>query len=556
MNKISIFILSYFIGFSSLFSQTVVSPVEGSILLSGNFGELRTNHFHSGIDFKIGGVIGMPIKSVMEGYVSRISVSPWGYGRALYIDHPNGTTTVYGHLDHFAGEIETFVVDSQYVKQVFGLNIYPPKDLLKVKKGEVVGYGGNTGGSGGPHLHFEIRETESEDILDPIPAFMTKIKDNRAPKIQSLMAYPQTGKGIINGSTSKQIISIKKNKSGGESVEAIQAWGEIGFGVKAYDYMDGTSNIYGVRDVSLSVDGEEIFKYEMNKFGFYETRYLNSFVDWEEWTYKKSFYMKSFIDPGNLLRALQAKDGGMINIEEERIYKLCYTLKDLYGNTEILNFEVEGKKQDLPHYKPFGTLFTYSKDNEISRDGIDLKIPKGNLYTDIYFSYSMKKNYTPYSPLYNLHKRMPLHSYCPIQITIENDAFPDKSKYGIIFVDRNKRSWVGGKYEEGKISAEVRELGNYSVAIDTTPPVITEQTPASWGKSRKISFKVRDNLSGISAWSATLGGEFVLFEFDAKTATLFCKYDSKRMKSGTHELKLWVEDGRSNRSEYKKTITW
>lgn len=547
--------------YTTVSSQKLPSPLDIPIILSGNFGELRSNHFHSGIDFKTQGRIGLPIRAVKEAFVSRISVSPRGYGRALYLQHPDGTTSVYAHLNSFAAPIENFVRDSQYIKESFPVDLSLSEEIFHIKTGQIIGYGGNTGSSGGPHLHFEIRDTQTNEPIDPLPFFKTQIKDTRKPQIRAMMIYPQEGKGIVNGKTEKQVLKISKDKAGKDTVQTpINAWGEIAMGIKAYDAMNDATNIYGVRELSLSVDDKIVFHYILDRFSFAQTRYLNSFVDWEEWILSRKFYMKSVIEPGNLLNCYVKKDAdsnnGIINIEEERSYNFKYALKDLYDNTSILEFEVVGQKQDIPTFKPFGTYYAHSKDNITERDGVKLSIPKGNLYTDIYFTYSMLKNYTPYSHLYKLHKRWPLHKDCPLEITLCNDSFPDKEKYGITAIGEKKISWIGGVYQNGTIKTNIRELGAYTVSIDTTSPKILPILPNKWAIEKKISFKISDNLSGIAQWKGTLNGEFVLFEYDAKKALLFCEFDPKRMSIGKQKLELHVFDACGNEQSYKANISW
>ena len=301
MYKLYIAILFFFI--QTISAQQLRQPFDFPILLSGNFGELRNNHFHSGIDFKTQGVEGKPIHAVQDGYVSRISVSPWGYGNGLYLTHPDGTTTVYGHLQRFAPSIARYIKTQQYEQESFNVNLFLDPDQLPVKKGEIVAYSGNTGSSGGPHLHFEVRDTESEEVLDPIEYFKEKITDTRAPKIQGILVCPQSGKGVVNGSNRKLELKPVTAKNGKQTITGkIEAWGEIGLAVKAYDYMDNTTNIYGVKDITLRQDSQIIYHSNLNRFAFDETRYLNSYVDYEEWKERRSFYMRSFVEPGNRLR--------------------------------------------------------------------------------------------------------------------------------------------------------------------------------------------------------------------------------------------------------------
>jgi murein DD-endopeptidase MepM/ murein hydrolase activator NlpD len=537
----------------SAHAQEIVPPLDIPLFLSGNFGELRSNHFHSGIDFKTQGVTGIPVKAVKAGYISRINVSPYGYGRVVYIDHPDGTTTVYGHLDHFAPKIETAVRDSQYLKESFSVYLNFTPETFPLKQGEMFAYSGNTGSSGGPHLHFEIRTTSSDTPLDAIPAFKNKLKDNRPPEIREIRVFPQAGKGIVNGSAENQSFKIITDKEGKQTLSSpIKAWGDIGLGVKAYDRMDETSNIYGVREIMLKVNGEVIYHSVIDSFSFNDTRYLNSFIDWKEWRASQSFFMKSFIDPGNYFNIYRSPHKGIVHISEEKNYPVEYILKDIYDNTSVLTFNITGQTDSIPQPVNEGLLFVYNRYNEYRGKGIELSVPAKNLYTNVYLKIDTTWNYSPFAPLYSLGERTPLHNSCPLSLKIPNDTYPDKSKYGIVAVYGRGASWLGGEYENGKIATQIRELGAFSVTIDTIPPVITPIQPAKWAANRRIVFKISDNLSGIASYKGILGGQFILFEYDAKTQSLFYRYDDKRMVKNAHSLKLTLVDGVGNETHWER----
>lgn len=539
------------------FSQTAVLPVNIPVSFSGNFGELRSNHFHSGLDFKTQGRTGIPVRAVKDGYISRINVSPYGFGRALYIDHPDGTTTVYGHLDRFAKDIESFTLDSQYVKQSFRVDMSLSPRQFPVKQGEIIALSGNTGSSGGPHLHFELRNTKTEEPHDPLSLYVGKVKDTRKPEIRSFMLYPEAGKGLVNGKPGKQALLFKKDKKGNRSLtpSTAKVWGRVGFAVKAYDYMDNASNILGVKEVILNIDGKTVCHSDITHFAFSESRFVNSFIDWEEWVYRKELYMKSFIEPGNRLRIYRTAGNGIFNFNEERNYKIQYILKDLYGNTTEYSFTVRAEKQAIPAATPSGILFPFDKDNVFEQNGVSLSIPRGNLYTNLYFDFAISRDKEG-TPLFKIGKRAPLHTPCPLTLPLPNDNFPLKEKYGIVHHASNKKNWIGGSYENGRISTRIRELGDYSIDIDTVAPKIVALNKANWAKNKEISFKVTDDMSGVSSWKGTLDGQFVLFEFDAKRSHLFCKYDPKRMKSGKVSLRLEVKDGCDNHSIYEEIINW
>jgi hypothetical protein len=549
--------LIFFFCVSSVCAQQIVAPLDIPLFLSGNFGELRHNHFHSGLDIKTGGKTGLAVRAVKSGFISRISVSPYGYGRAVYIVHPDGTTSVYGHLDHFAPEIEQAVRDSQYLKESFTVNLHFTSRQFPVKQGKTIAYSGNSGSSGGPHLHFEFRETATDKAIDPLPFFKDKINDTRPPEIRDIRLFPQPGRGIVNGSAKNQSFSFaakKKSKKAAVPVK-IEAWGDVGVGIKAYDRMNGTSNIYGVNEIQLKVDGKEVFHSVMDAFFIDDTRYLNACIDWTDWIENRSFYTKSFTEPGNFLGLNRSLGNGIITFAEEKVYRLEYMLKDVYGNTARQTFDIKGKPMPLSPHSPGGVQFRCDRDNQYTGKGLSLSIPRKNLYTDSYLNIDTVAGHSPFAPLYMLGDRLPFHSYCPVSLEITNDSYPDKTKYGLVCIYKDQKTWLGGEYRNGRIHGRIRESGNFTVEVDSVPPQIKAVNPSQWGIEKRITFKITDDLSGIASYRGVLDGAFILFEYDAKKNALFAGYDSKRMqKSG--QLRLVVTDEAGNSAEFLYFLDW
>ena len=291
-----------------------IPPFDFPITFSGNFGEIRANHFHGGLDFKTGGTIGKPVRALADGYISRIRVTH-GSGYVLDVAYDNGYSTINRHLSAFVGDVARRVEDLQYEKESWEVEITPEPDEYPVKAGQIIALSGNTGYSFGPHLHLDMIETATDEYIDPLPFFMNKVKDKTAPRAEGIMLFPQPGKGVVEGKQTRRAFPAHPTKP-------ITAWGLIGAGIRAYDYMDGVQNKYGVKTVILEVDGEEVFRSTIDRFAYEENRYINS------WTHGQ--YMKSFIEPGNRLRMLQASNGnrGLVDINEERPYRFVYTLSD------------------------------------------------------------------------------------------------------------------------------------------------------------------------------------------------------------------------------------
>ena len=539
-------------------AQQLRKPMDIPVLLSGNFGELRSNHFHSGIDFKTQGVEGKPIHSVQDGYVSRISVSPWGYGNGLYITHPDGTTTVYGHLQKFSQKITAYLKEKQYEQESFNVNLSLTPDELPVKEGELVALSGNTGSSGGPHLHFEVRDTETEEPMDPIEYYKDLIKDTQAPKIQGVMVYSMPGKGVVNGSRRKLELKPVTAKNGKQTLTGkIEAWGEIGLAVKGYDYMDNTSNIYGIKDITLTADSQVIFHSNLDRFAFDESRYLNSFTDFEEWKEHRSFYIKSFVDPGNRLRFIESLNRGILTIDEPRTYHLTYQLADAFGNTTRLSIQIEGKEQPIPEVDTENTeLFHWWSDNRFGAKGIRLTIPKGNLYDDLYFRYSVKEDSTALGATHILHnKPVAFHKSAKLSLRLQTDTLENKQQYGIVRLQNGRRSWTGGVYRNGWVDADIKEMGSYTLGQDLVPPTITPLNPATWVSKQAIALRLSDNLSGVQTYRGEIDGQYVLFEMNSKSVITY-HFDKERLARGKHTLKLVVTDACGNQSTYTYPFTW
>ena len=548
----------FILGLLSLFLTTIISaqelrqPFDFPILLSGSFGELRNNHFHSGIDFKTQGAEGKPVRAVQSGYISRISVSPWGYGLALYLDHPDQTTTVYAHLQRFIPEVAAYVKAQQYAAENFTVNLYPEAGQFSFDAGEVIAYSGNTGSSGGPHLHFEVRDTQTEEVLDPFPFFGSQIRDTRPPRMDEILIAPVAERGIINGKTDKQTFKVTTTADGKSQLNAaITAWGEIGLAVKAYDYMDNTTNIYGVKEVRLSVDDQLIFLSDLDRYAFDETRFLNSFVDYEYWKNKRQFFMRSFVEPGNKLRFIEAMNRGIITIDEERTYRLVYTLYDASGNQSRLVFHIEGKPTEIPVADLTDTTpFHWHGENRFGAKGIRLTVPKGNLYADLAFRYQQDEDSLAFAGTHRLHdKPVALHGSAQLALRIQQDTIENKQQYGIVRIHNGKSSWIGGDYRQGWMDASICEFGNYSIRRDGIAPKITPVGAEQWMAKKRSVLRLSDNLSGVKTYRGEIDGEFVLFEMDNRSFVSY-KIDTNRFAKGKHTLRLTATDAAGNEAVY------
>ncbi|MDR2765519.1 MAG: M23 family metallopeptidase [Tannerella sp.] len=548
-------------GWSLFFAeaQSLRNPLDFPASLSGNFGELRANHLHSGIDFKTQGVEGKSVHAVRDGYVCRIAVSPWGYGNVIYLAHPEDSLmTVYAHLQRFSGTIAAWVTERQYEAERFAIDLTLEPEQFPVKRGNVIGLSGNSGSSGGPHLHFEVRDLLTDEPLDPLPFFKEQIKDSRPPGVRAVMAHPVEGWGVVNASSRKQQWTPVLRHDGATVLnEQIKAWGKIGFSIQANDYMSGTTNVYGVRELSLFVDGEEIFHSLIDRFSFDETRCLNAWVDYETWRKQQAFFMKTFVEPGNRLRFITGKNRGFLTIDEPRVYHLVFLLTDACGNSETFAMEVIGEEQAIPLPDKQGTTpFFRQEDSRFGEKGIRLLIPEKSLYSHLDFSYASREDTTFFSDVHRLHDRpVPLHHPAHLSLFLLRDGLTEKRQYGIISLRNGRSSWVGGTWRESWLEADIRELGlEYAITADTVAPKITPVNPAQWVRNETITFRLTDNLSGVDSYRGTIDGHYVLFEMDGKKSLIRYTFDPHRLSRGKHVLSLTVKDACGNVARYEKTF--
>lgn len=524
------------------------SPFDFPILLSANFGELRPNHFHNGLDIKTQGVTGKPIHCIADGYVSRVAVLHGGYGQAIYVTHPNGLTSVYGHVISFAKNIQACVRQYQYAHETFVCDLKFQPGQFPVKKGDIIALSGNEGASAGPHLHLELRRTETGEYIDPMPYFKHLLKDSKAPVGSLIGIYPIQGKGVVNGASHKKLLAI------GNLKQPVHAWGEIYTGISAKDYMDGTSNFYGVHSVTLYVDSVQVFNSTTDKVLPDENRMINGFTDYEELTRTRRLIMRSYKLPGNRLRLLHTNENrGAVTINEERDYHFRYVLEDNFGNRRTYQFIVKGKRQDIPEYKPEANEMLYwNRTNVIQKPGMELVVPRYYVYEDVPLRIDMQGDSSLIAFDYILDAgRTPIHSYCDLSIGLRHMPVADTTKYYIVQKAGKWRSSMGGKYANGWIKTRVRSLGTFSVDVDTIAPQITPIGQGGWRTSRNIRFRIKDMESGIGSYKVYIDGKFVLFGL--KKGILVIQDPEKVKKGVPHKLEVTVTDqcGNMARKEYK-----
>ena len=544
------------------------SPVGYPITLSGSFGEIRQNHFHSGIDIRTGGETGKPVYAVADGYVSRINISPYGFGKTVYIHHSNGYTSVYAHLNGYSAAIAKWAKEQQYSQESFVLDKEVPAGLLKVAKGDVIAYSGNSGSSAGPHLHFEIRDASTQEPMDPL-AFGIPISDKTRPKIYNIRIIPHGFNSMVNFSDRALLLPV--TETGGafalKQTDTVKVSGNIVFGIEASDFHDGSTMKNGIRTYELFVDDEKRFGMTVDRFAFADSRYVNSIIDYPLYIETRHRVVRSYIAPNDKLKIFDDPSAnGVINFTDTRPHKVRYVVSDVHGNRSAITFWVRShppanvRGRFDPALSAKGTWMLCTEPNTYKADGVTLSIPGNALYEDLDFIAAVSDPLPQgYSQVYVLHdKYTPLHTWCDLSIRADRLPASLQEKALVARIDGpGDFTSAGGTWEDGYVKCRIRDFGSYTVLADTTAPVI-RPVNISQGKNISkqgtISVKISDNLSGIKSYRGTLNGRWILMDYDAKRDLLTYKYDD-RIKPGKNLFRLVVTDNTGNRSEYSASLT-
>jgi len=558
-------ILIAIIWFVNSYSQSVEFPqnyfglpIDIPLSISGTFGELRSNHFHSGVDFRTQEKEGYKIYSVADGYISRIRVSAWGFGNALYITHNNGYMSVYGHLQSFNSKITNYLRTKQYESQSFEKDLHLPKKLINVKKGDVIALSGNSGSSEGPHLHFELRDIKTEKPINPL-LFGYKVYDTIAPIFQRI--------GIFNEYDSKIYQTLRKGNDFSINVDTIYFNDNFYTGVEVFDFINNSKSKNGIYKLELFLDSVLCQCITFNTFSFNETRYINALINYS-YFYKENIKMiQSIILPGNKL-SLYNKSlnnfNGWFKIADNNTLKITYKAFDFKGNSSQISVIVKkrdnfAKEKIEKKEEYFVKKISYNKNDTFEIVNFKVIFPEYSLYEDIRltYNYSITSKYF-LSPIHELHnKSTPIHKNLSIFIKPDSISENLKEKILIVRIDGdNKQISVGGKFENGYIKTNINNFGKFALVIDSIAPRIKTlnfKNNDNVSKLKELKVLITDNLSGISSYNAFINEKWVLMEFDGKTSQLIYSIDDS-LKTGQNLMKIIVEDNKKNKSELELKI--
>jgi murein DD-endopeptidase MepM/ murein hydrolase activator NlpD len=534
-----------------------IYPVEARIGLAANFGELRPNHYHMGLDCRTDQAENKIVKAAADGFISRVSIAPFGFGRAIYISHPNGMTTVYGHLNNFFPELEKYVKDQQYKKQSWEISIDLSSQLFPVKKGQFIAYSGNTGGSQGPHCHFEIRDTKTDEVLNPL-LFNFPIPDNVPPTILRLAMYDRCKSTY---SQSPKLFTLKKENGRYTTVEKVITvhTDKISFGISADDKVSGSNNPNGIYEAVIYMDGQPLSGFQLDKISYDETRYLNAHIDYKTRAAGGPYIEHLSRLPGYPEKVYKDFNGdGVIELTDDAPHSVRIEVKDPAGNTSVLDFTI--KKGLIIETRPKAIPASYSDKqqfqpgfvNIFENEDLQVVLSPQVLYDSVVFNWSKKAAVSneSYSDVFSM-----LSGLIPAQeaftVKIKANKPVDESTGAKMLMKRTlgpKTEVVKASREGDWFVAKFKTFGNFELIADQEPPVITGgfAANADLRQVSRIVFVPKDNNDEIVNFRAELDGKWLRFTNDKGRSYIYV-FD-EMCAPGKHELTISVEDLAGNKT--------
>ena len=537
------------------------NPLRIPIALSGNFGELRPNHYHMGLDLKTDSRENLPVYAAADGFVSRIKIEPGGFGRAIYVSHPNGFTTLYAHLNNFNPRLEDYVKRKQYELESWEVMLELTPDLFPVRKGEFLAYSGNTGGSQGPHLHFEIRTTAEDINVNPM-LFGLPIADNTTPRLLRLGIYDRRKSVYEQAPRIFALKSIGAGKySSNPSIITVSS-PRISLAIGAYDTHTGSTNQNGIYSASLEVDGTEITGFVMDKISYDDTRYLNAHIDYRLKTGGGPYIQHLSELPGYQNSIYRNVNGnGLIDLSDEQVHEIRIVARDAHGNESVLTSQLQYR----PTFDPIptnssGRLFYPGMLDGFEAEQCEFYISENCLYDSVHLNYSVNSETAApaITPAHTIgYSYIPLQDSFLVRLRPPAALDPALKDRTVMQCISGSRRWVQKvEWQNEWAAARFRDLGTFNLLTDTEPPKVIPigfRDGSNLSKATRIVFTVNDNLARFKNVRAELDGKWLRFTND-KGRNFIYRFD-ERCGSGDHELKIHVEDEAGNIAEERYRFT-
>ena len=542
---LKIFLLIYCSASLAQTNKEWISPIDFPIKLSGTFGEFRNNHFHAGLDIKTNGREGVEIKSSNSGWINRIRVSLSGYGKALYIEHLDGSTSVYGHLKKFSPKIESYLKKKQYEKESYIIQLFPKVNELKIEKGEIIGYSGNTGGSNGPHLHFEIRKEKGQVPINPMK-YSFLIKDSQRPQIQNFYLYTNSDSKLKK----KEFKLIKKNDSVYTTSGIISA-GDFFVGLRLFDRQDLSYNKNGIYSAKVRSNGVEKFFYKMDRMTFDDSKYINLLIDYEELTRKRKRIQLFTLHPEQKLSFVKDNSlQGIINIDEEKSYQILVELKDYNQNTSYIEAYVRGSAKKEAFIQTTKNLIDPNKEYLFEFENQKVLFPKKSFFNKVNVNIEKKgdtlivgENIYPLRKSYEVYHKIPIGDSIKISQTF------------LSFINKNgKSTFFSSTLKNGFWYGKSNILGKYILSRDSISPEIRKINfkDQQWLSNYKyLRLNISDDFSGIKTIRGEINGRWILLEYEPKNNSIIYDFSDLNFKKALHKLVIVAEDQVGNKTVFK-----